>query len=90
MKNETLEDIDVCYGVYIPPFYGYKPKPLKWYQKIWYAIYNVSEYIMVGFIIATFAVLMAVATKMGYGRYVPVWTAAFIAQTTMFSIMFRH
>ena len=37
----------MLYGTYIPLFSGYKSEPLKWYQKIWYSIYNVRDEIAI-------------------------------------------
>lgn len=69
-KKET--DIQMIYGTYISPFAGYKPKPLKWYQKVWYSIYNARDEIFIITILLIWIGGMVFMGMKGYGRYIPV------------------
>ena len=89
MDNKTLKDVNILYGTYIHPFAGYKPKPLKWYQKIWYTIYNAREGIIISIIIAIWVGLLILLGMKGYGKYIPMSVAVGLANGLMFGMMSR-
>lgn len=65
------KDVQMIYGTYIHPFAGYKPKPLKWYQKIWYGIYNARDEIALIIILLIWIGGIVLMGMKGYGRYIP-------------------
>ena len=71
IMNEKEKGVQMIYGTYIPPFAGYKPKPLKWYQKIWYSIYNTRDEIAIITILLIWVGGIVFIGMKGYGRYIP-------------------
>ena len=87
-KKET--ESQMLYGTYIPPFAGYKPKPLKWYQKIWYSIYNARNEIFIITILLTWIGGIVFMGVKGYGRYIPAAVIPGLITGIMFGIGGEH
>ncbi len=67
---------DVIFGTYIPPYANFKPKPLKWYQKVWYTLYNARGYIFFGLLILLYISIIILCVKHGQAKFVPVSIAS--------------
>jgi len=67
---------DFIFGTYIPPYANFKPKLLKWYQKVWYALYNARGYIFFGLLILLYIGLIILCIKYGQAKYIPVSIAS--------------
>jgi len=66
-----MGDVEPLYGTWVPSFAGWKPKPLKWYQKVWYSIYNVRDEIALIAILLLWIGGIVFLWLKGYGRYIP-------------------
>jgi len=56
---------DIIYGTWIPPYSGYEPPKLKWWQNILYTIYNIREVLfgILLFVIWVGLIVLCIKTK---------------------------